>query len=84
MTEASIVPGSFKLIEQEDESFHSFNQGEPVASMFVDSSREGWKVELFEAAVEALQDKIDVEDSLKSLKESEGVSLQDFRQELGV
>jgi len=84
MTESSIVPGSFKLIEQKDESFHSFNQGESVVSMFVDSSRDGWKTVVYEAAVEALQDQIDVEDSLKSLKESEGVSLQDFRQELGV
>jgi hypothetical protein len=84
MTESSIVPGSFKLIDQEDESFYSFNQGEPVASMFVDASREGWKTVVYEAAVEALQNKIDIEDSLKSLKESEGVSLQDYRQELGV
>jgi len=84
MTESSIVPGRFDLLEQADESFQSFNQGEPIVSMYVVASREGWKSVTYGAAIERLQDKVDVEDSIKSLTEDKGISLQDFRRELGV
>jgi hypothetical protein len=84
MTEASIIPASFDLHERIGESFHSFNQGKSIPSLFIDAVREGWKNITSVAAIEALQDKIDVEDSLQSLKEAKGISLQDFERQLGV
>lgn len=85
MTEASIIPASFDLHERIGESFHSFNQGKSIPSLFVDANCQGWKTIVTSvAAVEALQDKIDVEDSLQSLKEAKGISLEDFERQLGV
>jgi len=84
MTEASIIPASFDLHEQADDSFHSFNQSGFIPSLVVYANHEGWKNVTSVAAVEALQDKIDVEDSLQSLEEAKGVNLQDFKRQLGV
>ena len=84
MTEASIIPVSFDLQEQAGESFHSFNQGKSIPSLFVEANSEGWKTVTSATAAKALQDKIDVEDSLRSLKEPKGVDLQDFRRQLDV
>jgi hypothetical protein len=85
MTEATIIPAAFEELRgQGGESFHSFNQGESIPSLFIDAVREGWKSITSAAAIEALQDEIDVEDSLKSLKEARGISLEDFERQLGV
>jgi len=84
MTEASIIPASFDLHEQAGESFHSFNQGKSIPCLFIEANTEGWKTVTPATAVKALQDKIDVEDSLRSLKEPKGIDLQDFRRQLDV
>lgn len=85
MTETTIILASVKMHEEITGSFDSFNQGKSIpSSLFIDAVREGWKKITSTTAVEALQDKIDVEDSLQSLKEAKGISLQDFERELGV
>jgi hypothetical protein len=80
MVPARFVPANYCMFEPADEFFYSSSQAEYVPSLFVSATQEaGWNTVVFMS-----KDRIDVEDSLKSLSETEGIDLEDFKRELGI
>jgi len=84
MTEATTIPAHYERFTQCVDSFQSFNAGDSIPASFVDAAKAGWTVVYGTVNVEDTECCADIQDSLKSLEEGKGISLEDLRGELGV
>ena len=84
MVEANSVPSDYCVFSRASEDFYAFNQAEFVPCQFISAAQEGWVTTIPDDTIELLQDRADIEDSVRALNEPRGVELNELKRELGM
>lgn len=83
MTQASCIPTEYQNLGQEETSFFSSGRAESEPTVFSSATAEnGWRLTVYEAAIQQAEDEADIRDSLEALKEPPGISLDELTREL--
>ncbi len=85
MTVATHVPSEYKYVKRGDQPAVFSGEAVPVKStLCLATAENGWTLTRYETASQEAENRADIQDSLQSLKEGPGISLDDLKRDLGV